>query len=136
MAKKLKWKYTEKDLCLVKECPKQMYTKGYCNKHYLRFRKYGDPLKTTWDRSPSGSGHTNRGYKYFTVDGVTYAEHRVVMERMLGRPLYDGESVHHKNGIKDDNRPENLELWVTFQPYGQRPEDLLAWADEIIRRYR
>ena len=58
------------------------------------------------------------------------------MERVLGRPLYDGETVHHKNGVRHDNRPENLELWVTFQPSGQRPEDLLAWADEVIRRYR
>lgn len=53
-------------------------------------------------------------------------EHILVAEQLLGRYLEPGESVRHRNGVRDDNRPENLELWTRPQPSGIRACDAVA----------
>lgn len=59
-------------------------------------------------------------------------EHTVVMSELLGRPLMPHEQVHHKNGDRADNSPENLELWSKSQPSGARISDKISWAINFL----
>lgn len=89
-----------------------------------------------------GTGHIDRkGYRrVITADGRRIFEHRLVMERELGRLLHPWERVHHKNGHRADNDPGNLELWALIgQPAGQRVADIVSfigefYADELARQ--
>lgn len=99
--------------------------------HHQRMRRTGAAGVAAAQLAPAGTGYVNPdGYRILQVNGKNAPEHRVVMERILGRPLEPFENVHHKNGRRADNRPQNLELWVVPQPYGQRAEDLVAWVVE------
>lgn len=78
---------------------------------------------------------TSHGYVYTRRDGKAIPEHRAVMEEQLGRSLLPGETVHHRNGVKHDNSPGNLQLKVRAHGPGLDIEDAVAWAKEILRRY-
>jgi hypothetical protein len=141
--------YAKGTVCSVDDCGKPVQAGGFCPAHYQRNRLYGDPLgqapaspvKTLDDLrreavegAPGGTLSTN-GYRYRSLNKRTYGEHRLVMEHYLGRALISDEQPHHKNGNRSDNRIENLELWSSLQPAGQRVTDKLAYAREIIARY-
>lgn len=120
--------------CSVEGCSTLARARDLCGMHYARSQR-GLELSAPRMRREWGTGtHDRNGYIQIPMpDGSTRMEHRIVMEAMLGRELADRENVHHINGIKNENRPENLELWVKPQPNGQRVSDLIRW---VVENYR
>lgn len=122
-------------LCTVMSCDKPSVRGGLCGMHAYRLRTRCEVGTAEMERPGGSRFRMPSGYvkvhqpTHSSANGDGYVlEHRLVMTEMLGRPLLPFENVHHVNGRRDDNRPENLELWVKAQPAGQRARDLAEWV--------
>lgn len=121
-------------------CEELIVGRGLCSAHYARWSKAGDPGPVARLKRKNGEGYVDpNGYIQVQRGGVKRLQHQWVMEEMLGVPLDTVNfEIHHKNGLRSDNRPENLELKWVGHGAGQNLEDLVAFivANDLDVLYR
>lgn len=135
--------------CMVEARRPKARTCGHCGKEFTPIPQsagrycsqacaYATRKGRTGEAAPSWKGGRieHEGYIRVRVNGRYEMEHRLVMERLLARPLRSDETVHHKNGVRNDNRPENLELRVSRHGKGAEmccadcgSRNIVAWTE-------
>lgn len=132
--------------CIIANCGRPAHRRGLCFAHAKRVIRRRDVMAEVPVKAQSGNGSINGGgyrtipvpteSRHLTNGQTSEAEHRLIMAIHLGRPLHPGEVVHHRNGVRTDNRIENLVLLSASHPKGQTIDDKVAHALEILGWYR
>ncbi len=114
------------------------------NKNFKRWReKLGISEQEMPRRRTKGEGYISRqGYLSYRIknhpcadkNGRVQASHLSIYDK-TGRTIKKGETVHHINGNTLDNRFENLEIWRSGHPFGQRVEDKIKWCIDFLNEY-
>lgn len=120
-------------ICSEKGCDRHVASCGMCRLHWGRRDRRRRGIKKRIEFFLPRK--LKSGYIHEFYDGRWQMQHRLIMEKDLDRKLCRDETIHHKNGIRDDNRISNLELWSSRHPAGQKVSDLLAFARSIIALY-
>jgi hypothetical protein len=101
------------------------YYRSICLNHWADRNREGIHQRTGYRSTEDGAQYLETdGYVRVRRNGAWVKRSRAILEGIIGRPLRPGETAHHRNGVRHDDRPENLELWVGPVRAGVRAQDL------------